>query len=196
MLANSSCRNSDLANSGDNRIRLRVCAPDYARIPGLLEFFAREGTFASLFFLSNTSADRQEIVNVPSSPHFCPKNLTRLPPSPSPRSIGIFTLARNCKVILGAQSLAGKILMSKNLAAESQPSRDQCSFRAEVSASLMMAQLKSRVKVARHRGGCGKRQCPCGDSRARLSVGPVGPWAQRRPAPMGRKNTAHGASRG
>src|SRR5258708_6887377 len=66
ILATSFCRDSDLANSGDSRIRTRVCAPDYSRILGLLEFFAREGTFALPVFSSNTNADRQEIVNVPS----------------------------------------------------------------------------------------------------------------------------------
>jgi hypothetical protein len=37
---------------------------------------------------------------------------------PSPRYIGMNVLARKCEVIYGAQSLAGKIFMSKNLQAE------------------------------------------------------------------------------
>src|SRR5882724_11644243 len=65
MFAATICRDSDLANSDDNRIRTRVCAPDYSRILGLLEFVAREGSFALPVFSSNTNADRQEIVNVP-----------------------------------------------------------------------------------------------------------------------------------
>ncbi len=38
-----------------------------------------------------------------------------LPGTPPPRSIGIIGLAENRKIIQGAQSLTGKILMSKNL---------------------------------------------------------------------------------
>jgi len=37
---------------------------------------------------------------------------------PSPRSIGIIGLERKCDLIYGAQSLTGKILMSKNLQAK------------------------------------------------------------------------------
>ena len=36
---------------------------------------------------------------------------------PSPRPIAIIVLARNHEIIYGAQSFAGKILMSKNLRA-------------------------------------------------------------------------------
>jgi len=48
--------------------------------------------------------------------------------TPSPRYIGIIELAGNVKKDLGAQSLAGKILISKNLRTSNQvgaPKRDE-----------------------------------------------------------------------
>ena len=89
----------------------------------------------SLFSYLTQTRTGQEIVNVPSVVHIFVLGIlldSYPPPSPlPPRIFGIFTLAKNWKVILGAQSLAGKILMSKNLAAESQPSREECSFLTE-----------------------------------------------------------------
>ncbi len=66
-------------------------------------------------------------------------------PSPSPRSIGIIGLAGKCDLIYGAQSLAGKILMSKNLQGEFPMREAQdgtIRSRRTVTASIMIARLR------------------------------------------------------
>jgi hypothetical protein len=79
-------------------------------------------------------------------------------PSPSAQSLGIIVLGENRKTDYRAQSLAGKILMSKNLEGEIAgivPERDNAAPRT-VASSPIIAQLKTSVKVGCHTVGCGK----------------------------------------
>ena len=65
-----------------------------------------------------------------------------VPPSPSPRSLGIIDLEGKCDLIYGAQSLAGKILMSKNLQAgilKMKAQNGTVHFLPTVTASTMIA---------------------------------------------------------
>jgi|SRR5258708_24803673 len=74
---------------------------------------------------------------------------------PSPRSIGIIGLERKCDLIYGAQSLTGKILMSKNLQAKILRAEDQngtCEYLRTVAASTMITQFIFGRKVRCHKG--------------------------------------------
>ena len=81
-----------------------------------------------------------------------------LPPSPS-RSTGIMELEGNRKVIHGAQSLTGKILFSKNLAAAPLEWRSKtgpiCVSRT-VTASTMIARLECGAQGQMSQTRCGK----------------------------------------
>ena len=81
------------------------------------------------------------------------------PLPPPPRSTGIIELAGNREKIYGAQSLAGKILISKNLEAELAGTQSQNGTTRglrTVTASTMIADWSLRGKVRCHRPGCGK----------------------------------------
>jgi hypothetical protein len=77
---------------------------------------------------------------------------------PSPPYIGIIVLERNCLIIYGAQSLAGKILMSKNLRAGILMTANQNGTIQPlwtVTASTMITRFRLWRKVGCHSGWCG-----------------------------------------